>query len=447
VRESRTIEGRWWVFGAKRTPHFGVLTFNSESGLNLEVKVPTPPSFRESARSPWRIEMPCAIFGRDKDNKAISLFGCAPPSIKHSGGMVSYTFHPLRAMLGKRFSRWEQIAFDNVQVEYSLLHNWTGRSSLRVDFDTHRASFERIDDRDFSLPSAKKLTLGAFVTTSHDGCTLDVREGHWVEFLLNRPLHVNELFDNFVNPFRRFLTLVTGERVYADSAHFNDGEIELLQTNQGVGGAERKKNHQNMIASLPDLGGNVDAILRRWFDYHEKLEAALNLYFAVVFNRGLYNNHRFLFLAQALEVYHRNNPNFVGHVEPTAKFKRRVRSIIGAAPESDRNWVKEKLCYANEKTLADRLSEILSTAPTEVDRFIPNRGEFAEKVRHTRNYYTHFSRELRLKGKAVADSELTPLTEQMRGLLLLCFLRDLGIGGRPLSRVAHSIQNLRFISL
>src|SRR5207244_5684140 len=68
----------------------------------------------------------------------------------------------------------------------------------------------------------------------------------------------------------------------------------------------------------------------------------------------------------------------------------------------------------------------------------PDRAAFAVKVRHTRNYYTHFLGELREKGKAVNDDELPRLTEQMRGLLLLCILRDLGISGKPAAKVARS---------
>jgi len=61
--------------------------------------------------------------------------------------------------------------------------------------------------------------------------------------------------------------------------------------------------------------------------------------------------------------------------------------------------LKEKLHYANEKTLAQRLADVLGEHTPEIYQFIGNPVEFAEKVKNNRNYYTHFDDELRRKGK------------------------------------------------
>ena len=134
-------------------------------------------------------------------------------------------------------------------------------------------------------------------------------------------------------------------------------------------------------------------------------------------------------------------------MQPTAEFRERVSRLISTVGPEEQSWLKEKLQHANEKTLAQRIEEILSTAPSEVDQFIPDRADLAAKIRHTRNYYTHFLADLRQKGKAADDEELPRLTEQMRGLLILCILRDLGIGGLPMRKVVHSVTSLRYVSL
>jgi hypothetical protein len=116
-------------------------------------------------------------------------------------------------------------------------------------------------------------------------------------------------------------------------------------------------------------------------------------------------------------------------------------------PNEEQAWLKEKLRHANEKTLAQRLEDILASAPSETAQFIPDSAAFAARVRHTRNYYTHFTSELREKGNTVPDNELPHLTEQMRGLLILCILKDLGISGLPLRKVVHSVTSLHYVSL
>ena len=115
-------------------------------------------------------------------------------------------------------------------------------------------------------------------------------------------------------------TLYAGSKFENVCLEFENGKVELLQQNTGVEDAERSTPALNMIASFDDLGQDAGRIIRRWFEYHERLEPALNLYFAVIFNRSLYSNHRFLFLAQALEVYHRINPSFTGGVQPQQSF-------------------------------------------------------------------------------------------------------------------------------
>jgi hypothetical protein len=447
VKDKRQIEGRWWIFGSDTPPHYGLLHYDPNDGLNLEVKIPEAQTFQQVMAAPWAVDAPDVISGRDADDKIVTLFGCSSPASKRSGGMVSYKLHPLRAVIGRAFSHWGDVSFDNVQVEYSLLHEWLGRSSISVDFNTDRAAFTRKEDITFDLLSGAKLSLGAFVSAHHASGEFQVSEGHWAEFTLQSAISVDRLFDSFVLVFRRFLTLLVGKRVFVDSIKFENGKVELLQQNTGVEDADRSTHALNMIASFADLGQDAGTIFRRWFEYHERLEPALNLYFAVMFNRSLYSNHRFLFLAQALEVYHRINPSFTGAVQPSAEFRERVSRLISAVEPEEQSWVKEKLQHANEKTLAQRIEEILSTAPSEVDQFIPDREDFAAKVRHTRNYYTHFLAELREKGKAADDEELPRLTEQMRGLLLLCILRDLGISGKPAAKVAHSVYSLRFVSL
>ena len=49
----------------------------------------------------------------------------------------------------------------------------------------------------------------------------------------------------------------------------------------------------------------ADKIVANWIRYHEQMKEVLNLYFAVIFGAHLFVEHKFLFLAQALEGYHR----------------------------------------------------------------------------------------------------------------------------------------------
>lgn len=274
---------------------FGVLDFDPDEGLKLEVKVPEPRTFQQATSASWKIDSSEVISGRDADDKVITLFGCSMPSANLRGGMASYEFHPLRAIIGRDFRSWENVSFSNVQIEYSLLHEWLERSSVSVDLDAHRASFERVDDLTFQLTPDVQLVIGATVDSTYGRNGLRVKEGHWVEFAFKKAVTIDSLHRNFVIPFRRLLTLLTGKRVFVEAITFENGKVELLQPNGGVQEATRRMHARNMVSSFAEIGVDAGAIFSRWFEYHERLEPVLNLYFAVTFNRSLYTNHRFLF--------------------------------------------------------------------------------------------------------------------------------------------------------
>jgi len=59
----------------------------------------------------------------------------------------------------------------------------------------------------------------------------------------------------------------------------------------------------------------------------------------------------------------------------------------------------EKLAFANQKTLAARLEEVIETNRQEVCKLTANVPDFSSKVRHTRNYFTHYDTEALSKAR------------------------------------------------
>jgi hypothetical protein len=203
-----------------------------------------------------------------------------------------------------------------------------------------------------------------------------------------------------------------------------------------------------MTAPYREIENIFPVVLSKWFAYHKQLDAVLNLYFAVLFNPSLYINHQFLFLAQALEVYHNSNTSFVGYVQPTAEFRARRKQIVSSVSPEDKEWLEEKLNHANQKTLAQRLSEILLKNKAEAEQFISDLQHFADLVKNTRNYYTHFDEELKGKGKVTDDiEEMVRLASQMRTLLGICILKDLEITGAPITRLIERHKKMEIVSL
>jgi hypothetical protein len=87
--------------------------------------------------------------------------------------------------------------------------------------------------------------------------------------------------------------------------------------------ATRELLPQEMLAPYAEIYDRVSEIFVRWFAMEQQVRDCLDLYFATISGGHLYSHQTFLFLPQAIEVYHRLNMNFVNQVQSKVEFKRR----------------------------------------------------------------------------------------------------------------------------
>ncbi len=194
-----------------------------------------------------------------------------------------------------------------------------------------------------------------------------------------------------------------------------------------------------------DMAGNFEEIMNKWFEKSNRLEFIFNLYFGIIYNVEMFIEQKFMFLIQALEVYHR--------LTQTGKYltddeTKEIRDImINSIPEkielTKKEILKSKLNYLNEITLKERVLFILNKYKTIIEEIIPDIEEFAKKVRNTRNYYTHFSKD---DSKPVfEDEELFIASEQLKILVEICILSEIGFTDEKIATIIKSSQNLKSV--
>jgi len=91
-----------------------------------------------------------------------------------------------------------------------------------------------------------------------------------------------------------------------------------------------------------------------------------------------------------------------------------------------------KIAYANQKTLAARIAEVLNDHKQEAAVLTAGIPDFANKVKHTRNYYTHYGEEGLEDGKVARGRELSRISLAPEGLIGTCLLKEIGVVGQPL---------------
>jgi hypothetical protein len=313
-------------------------------------------------------------------------------------------------------------------------------------------TLQRPESLEIDLPNQVRLSIWQKLNACHHRAGLELIEDDSIEFHFQDPLPLKELLNDYIYAVRRLLTLLTGYPIFLNRIYFGQkdatksGPVEFLRQNPGILHAKCDLFPQEMLVSYSDISNRISEVFRRWFAMEQQVRDSLNLYFATIFERHLYIHQKFLFLAQALEVYHRTNPAFENQVQPKAEFKKRRKRIVDAVPD-EKDWLNEKLAHANEKTLAQRMKELLNMHTSEIQKFIEDPQQFVDTVKNTRNHFTHYSTEKERMEKVADGVDLMRITDRMRTLLEICILKDLGITDASIARLIKNLNARSYFSL
>lgn len=151
-----------------------------------------------------------------------------------------------------------------------------------------------------------------------------------------------------------------------------------------------------------------------------------------------YLEGRFLALVQALETYHRRTSNDV--LMDEENFEKLVESLVDVCPQEQQDWLKGRLTFGNELSLAKRLKKVFDPYKAQFGTN-PKRKKLIRSIVDTRNYLTHYSEEL--EPKSAKGVELWDICLKMEVIFQLCLLRDMGLTAEEVTNIAthsHSIK-------
>jgi len=115
------------------------------------------------------------------------------------------------------------------------------------------------------------------------------------------------------------------------------------------------------------------------------------------------------------------------------KHQMRVAEILAVAPKQHRKWLKWRMEYGNEPSLADRLRQLIDELSPALDAQIPDRDAFVDQVVTTRNYLTHYDKSK--EDEAAKGADLYYLARRVRVLLDACLLREIGFDVAAITRL------------
>lgn len=212
------------------------------------------------------------------------------------------------------------------------------------------------------------------------------------------------------------------------------GEVYLYaQLIHGSNGLIDRSKRRTPMLTGPELIRFSSNAVQLWFDQFDAFSPALRLFFTITAEHQMFTNIRLLLAIQALEVFHRRTSGDAVMTEDT--FETFAQTMVAAIPADTSPAMREKLQtlyrFANEPTLKQRLRSIV-TSLTEAFGERPGGfdSSFIRKLVDTRNYYTHFSEELRAR---TFDGEgMYWAARRVVLLLTLLFLQRLDINANDI---------------
>lgn len=458
--EEQKIEGRWWVAGSSSPSYFGTLT-SSRKTLELIVKIPQDLTVDEAMlqTDDTLDAVPNVILGRNAHNQPITLFGCfCRPEICE--GLKTLRIDAIAAIDGLDVAGWNEPAIRTVLIQIDPISIWLGGQALITTKKDGKAE-------SYTLPSAADLTFNISegvqvgiwcstgVSSRQEKVSFTQHSSVWLQF--DQPHSLHEVSDNWIPWTDRLFSLLIGSAIRHQSVTCREDKFfgenskplgkkgELIRKGGRVPTRADEINLWDMVTRYSELSGELAKIILKWNEVADRYEALVDLFSIAAFNQSLHTEAKFLFLVQALEVYHARSPSFDSMLVAKKAHKARVKRALAAVPDDLKDWVERTLSAANNKHLDVRLSEIFQRHHSESMKILGSDPTLPEKIRYTRNHLTHHTGD-ETSLKLLRRNDLVQVSWNLRTFIWVCLLKEIGVSGAPIDRLIRKFE-ARFVSL
>ena len=321
-----------------------------------------------------------------------------------------------------------------------MSHRWSQNDELSVSYTPPKdVRISLQNDVDMRLCFSYNATTGPFRVniSAEPYILLESRVECGIEEFLSL-IHKIRAFLSFsidkaisLGPLTGYSKELTGYR--GDPA--KQVPVNVYSTSDHSSLSQRKLRSTDIFLPYQAVEDQMEVILNKWIDCYQvdEFEPSINLYSAVLSQPDMYLDVKFLFYAQSLEVLHRRLSDET--VMASEKFGSLRTAMLNAVPDNWKGHFCGRLNHANEPSLRRRLRMLLKDFSELYGVNSKGRESFANKVVTTRNYLTHYDKNL--KSEAADDQELFDLTRKLKSLLQLHFLQLIGLDKQTIVEITR----------
>lgn len=327
----------------------------------------------------------------------------------------------------------EDLLFKKFSIEFSYLFDWLDNSGLTLErsIKDYRSSFTYVVPDDLEVYRNDEVRI----ELTFEGKSSEALAGYNFVESVSVFGEVCEFIDfdttlqKYVMPIIQLLDLATDKRNFVESLTFivTEGDPALVscfyQQIEYEQRSQEKLTHNRMLLPFAKIREINPRVFENWFDVANNMPVITRLFFRERHSPRMFLELRLLTITQALEKYHRHKHE--NDLVPMSLRKSVRRKFVKSIPKAQRDWVIKGLQYAGQKSLKDRLSELVGNRQEILLPIVGNLDQFARAATSNRNYYTHFGEEL--ETKRFKDHEFLFLVETLSILLESCLLNEIGM--------------------
>ena len=364
-----------------------------------------------------------------------------------------------RVFTGIKYDRDEIPRFKILIFSLDGINEWIGDREFDVEkrVQGKHISFQHPEEVSFNLANGMELSISFNQVRSGSRAPREDRITQSTYFkLVSQGARELDEFVSVVEKIITFLSFAIGHIICLDSIEATSknppplppiqedigyDRIGLLPINifysSQLYSEDKTRIGFNTLFKYERIQNDAERIICNWVNAYEQIAPAFDLYFLAQMRTQPSLEATFLMLTTGLEVFHRRTSDEM-HMDE-AEFKKIRKTLVNECPKTERDWFAQKLNYANELTLKNRIERMIEL----FDYFIDDerRPELIDSIKDTRNYLTHYDSDL--ESKAAKGQDLHILCLKIEALFQLHFLKLIGFNDQEINDIAHEYSNIK----
>ena len=429
--------GYFWLDDDAPNVVAGTLRYHPETGSSLELLGRLHPLDIEIGT----IEL---LRGVSSKNEKLTLLNCIPQRTQLQQGLFEIQHFLCEVALVGNFHPKPMLTFQKSGIRFDKLDHW-----LKSDYVKTKPVSEGDIGRGLGIAVSAgpqgtlecerggyKVHLEAEYSSRADGYNVELNAFTTLYIEPSSPRDLRWFFEEG-RSLRDFAALCFGSplplrsvKVLGDQVSIADGititEVVTAFFVEQAPATPSRASYPLIMFRRLELA--APGILSAWHEKRVQFQEVIELVFLVLYGHHTRPEVGFLLIMQAFEAFDRKvNP---GTLTSPEKFKEVHDAMVGAIPQGTPNDLRQKMKaaiqYANEPSLRKRLKLfhdlLVSLVGSEPYGF---KSSSIEPLVQTRNYYTHYPKDL--KDKILSPSSTIHETDRFSMLLVVCLLHKIGV--------------------